>query len=90
MWGADVEALADLGRRLRAKGDQLENAASQLTQQAGAVGWEGSDAAQFHQVWNGEHRRPRGPGAVAGPGRRLSSGGTRPHSSSAGGGHWSR
>lgn len=55
MWGADIAALAALGQRFQLKADELQNTVQQLSLQSAHAGWEGSDAQQFHQVWQGEH-----------------------------------
>lgn len=53
--GADTEALKNLGTRLNAGSNEIQNQKNQLTKVLDGVNWKGPDADQFRNQWRSEH-----------------------------------
>ncbi|RAM38142.1 WXG100 family type VII secretion target [Arthrobacter globiformis] len=53
--GADVEALRNLGTRLTAGSNDIQNQKNQLNNQLDGVDWRGPDADRFRDEWRSNH-----------------------------------
>lgn len=56
VYGADVEQLDQLGRRLDEEAQKLKHAISTVTTQVAQTWWKGPDADRFRQDWDSTHR----------------------------------
>jgi hypothetical protein len=56
MWGADVEALEELGRLFRSRGETVRLCYTQVRTAITQTPWEGEDGETFHVDWDGPHR----------------------------------
>jgi uncharacterized protein YukE len=55
IWGADVDALRQLGNKLQQGAAEIETQKNTLTKVLGAVDWKGPDADDFRREWSGTH-----------------------------------
>jgi uncharacterized protein YukE len=53
--GADVEALRNLGTRLSAGSNEIQNQKNQLNNMLDGVDWRGPDAEAFRDDWRSNH-----------------------------------
>lgn len=55
IWGADVNELRALSKKLTAGAQEIEQQAQLLTKSLAATNWQGPDADNFRNEWNGQH-----------------------------------
>jgi uncharacterized protein YukE len=55
VWGLDVEQVRTLSTQLNQKAQDIQGILSSLTSQLNGTAWEGPDATQFRNDWNGQH-----------------------------------
>jgi uncharacterized protein YukE len=55
VFGLDVEAVQNLANTLRTQAEQVRTTVTTITTQMGQTQWNGPDAVQFQEEWDGTH-----------------------------------
>ena len=55
IWGADVDQLRQLGNKLKAGAENIEQQRSQLKGALDGTDWKGPDADKFRGAWDSQH-----------------------------------
>jgi uncharacterized protein YukE len=55
IWGADIVQLKNLGTKLQAGSNEIENQRNTLNKVLASTDWKGPDADKFRNEWNGQH-----------------------------------
>ncbi|MFD6134480.1 WXG100 family type VII secretion target [Isoptericola sp. NPDC056618] len=55
VFGLDVEAVRSLANVLREQAEQVRTTVTTITSQMGQTEWNGPDAVQFQEEWDGTH-----------------------------------
>ncbi len=55
VFGLDVEAVRSLANTLRTQAEQVRTVVTTITSQMDQTDWNGSDATQFQEEWQGTH-----------------------------------
>jgi Proteins of 100 residues with WXG len=55
IWGADIAQLKNLGSKLQAGSNEIENQRNTLNKVLEATDWKGPDADKFRNEWRGQH-----------------------------------
>ena len=55
IWGADVDQLRQLGNKLKAGAENIEQQRSQLKGALDGTDWKGPDADKFRSEWDSQH-----------------------------------